>query len=134
MPQSVQDLHEVVSDDEGEGHDDESIPVFDPDADDDTDSVIDALQRDLEGDAIPADTLLDTLGSDLQVGVEREAAAHSQPQRRRLVLVNSVPVSASSDHGSRESDTDGRKWLHTMCTLKSLWSPSCRSRISLVWP
>ena len=42
MPQSVQDLHEVVSNDEGEGHDDESIPVFDPDADDDTDSVIDA--------------------------------------------------------------------------------------------
>ena len=27
MPQSVQDLHEVASDDEGEGHD-ESIPVF----------------------------------------------------------------------------------------------------------
>ena len=51
MPQSVQDLHEVANDDESEGHD-ESIPVFDPDTDDDSDSVIDALQRDLEGDAI----------------------------------------------------------------------------------
>ena len=75
MPQSVQDLHEVASDDESEGHD-ESIPVFDPDTDDDTDSVIDAFQRDLEG----ADTLIDSLGSDVQVGVEREAAAHNQPQ------------------------------------------------------
>ena len=50
-----------------------SIPLFDPDSDDDTDSVIDALQRDLEGDAIPADTFIDSLGSDfvgVQVGVE----------------------------------------------------------------
>ena len=53
MPQSVQDLHEVASDDEGEGHD-EPIPVFDPvDADDGADSAIDALPSDLEGDAIP---------------------------------------------------------------------------------
>ena len=58
MPQSVQDLHEVASDDEGEGHD-ESFPVFDPDTDDDTDRVIEALQRDdLEGDVIPADTFI----------------------------------------------------------------------------
>ena len=52
----------MASDDESEGHD-ESIPVFDPDTDDDSDSVIDALQRDLEGDAIPADTLIDSLSS-----------------------------------------------------------------------
>ena len=45
MPQSVQDLLEVASDDEGEGHDESS---HDPDKDYDTDSVIDALQRDLE--------------------------------------------------------------------------------------
>ena len=63
MPQSVQDLHEVASDDEGEGHD-ESVPVFDPDEDDDTDSVIDALQHDWEGDVIPADSFIDSLGSD----------------------------------------------------------------------
>ena len=50
------------SDDEGEGNG-ESFPVFDPvDTDGDTDSVIDALQRDLEGDAIPADTLIDSRG------------------------------------------------------------------------
>ena len=41
----------------------------------------------------------------------REAIAHSQPQRRRLVLVNSAPVlDASLDHGFRESDTDTVDW------------------------
>ena len=97
MPQSVQDLHEVATDDEGEGYD-ESIPVFDPvDADDDTDSVIDALQRDLEGDAIPADT---SLGSDfvgVQVGVEPNPIAVRR--RRRLVLVQGPHVE-SVDTGS----------------------------------
>ena len=64
----------------------------------------------------------------------REAAAHSQPQRRRCVLVNSARVlDASLDHGSWESDTEG-ELLHRTRTLKSLWSPSCRSLISPVWP
>ena len=61
MPRSVQDISESSSeDDQGVGHDG-SITVFDPvDTDHDTDSVIDALQRDVEGDEIPAETPIDS--------------------------------------------------------------------------
>ena len=58
MPRSVQDIPESSSEDEGEDHEG-SIP----DTDDDTDKVVGALQRDLEGDAIPAETPMDCRGS-----------------------------------------------------------------------
>ena len=115
----------------------------DPDTAHDSPSLVDALDFDLtrtdhgegivEDNQVSADSVAPVPDID-----GREAAAHSQPQRRRLVLVNSAPVlDASLDHGSRESDRiliGGEKWLHKMCTLKSLWSPSCRSRISPLWP
>ena len=68
MPRSVQDTSESGSEDiQGVGHNG-SVPKFDHvDTDDDTDSVIDALQRDLEGDEIPAETPEDSRGSTLVV-------------------------------------------------------------------
>ena len=71
--------------------------MFEPDTDDDTDSVIDALQRDLEGDVIPADTFIDSLGSDFVNHEEVQSTVNGRPQRR-LVLVNSTSVlDASGD-------------------------------------
>ena len=92
----VQDLHEVASDDEKEGHD-ESIPVFDSDTDDDTDSVIDALQRDLEGDAILADTFIDSLGSDFVNQKEVQSTVNGRPQRRLVLVKSTLVLDASGD-------------------------------------
>ena len=81
-------------------------PVFDPDADDDTDSVIDALERDMEGDVIPADTFIDSLGSDC-VNQEVQAIVNGRRQRR-LVLVNNASVlDASGDAHQRLWWRDG---------------------------
>ena len=86
MPQSVQDLQRwpVMTHDE-------SIPVFDPvDTDDDTDSVIDAFQRDLEGDAIPADTFIDSPVQILWGFSCRSWIPSAFRRRRRLVLVQAA--------------------------------------------
>ena len=71
------------------GHDG-SVPVFNHvDIDDDTDSVTDALQRDLEGDEIPAEPPEDSRGSTLVVP---EPVPIAPPRRRRLVLVQGSQV------------------------------------------
>ena len=75
----------------GEGRDG-SIRVFDPvESDDETDSVIDALQRGLEGDVIPVETLTHevvgsrcTLVAPRVVGSEPDPIAFRRPRRSVL--------------------------------------------------
>ena len=80
--------------------------MFDPvDTDDDTDSVIDALQRDLEGDAIPTETPIDSRGSTLgapRVGFEPDPIAFRRP--RRLVLVQGSQV---EEAGTADTESVG---------------------------
>ena len=81
MPRSVQDITQTGIEDE-EGHD-ESVPVFDPvESDDDADSVIDALQRDLEGDVVLVAPPLP------EVDESRGSTPVIPRQPRRLVLVD----------------------------------------------
>ena len=97
-PRSVQDISESGGEDvQGVGHDG-SVPVFNhQDIDDNTDSVIDALQRDLEGDEIPACTPEDSRGSTLVV----PEPVPAPPRRRRLVLVQGSQVeTAPHEEGS----------------------------------
>ena len=118
MPQSVQDLHEVASDDEVEGHD-ESIPVFDPVDTDDTDSVIDALQRDLEGDAIPADTFIDSPGS-----------SRSRARSHRIPSPQTVGLGARSPSLRVTPLTQGVLVIWSRPGTIPLWSTAVRLRFS----
>ena len=107
MPQSVQDISESGGEDiQGVGHDG-SVPVFNHvDIDDDTDSVTDALQRDLERDEIPAEPT-EYSGSSTLVAPEPVPAP---PRRRWLVLVQGSQVeeveTAPHEEGSMLGTSD----------------------------
>ena len=90
MPRSFQDISESGGEDiQGGGHDG-SVPVFNHvDTDDDTDSVTDAPQRNLEGDEILAETPGESRGSTLVVP---EPVPIAPPRRRRLVFVQGSQV------------------------------------------